>query len=897
MTLEAPEDSGSGSGDFEEDYSNDGGGMGLGVRQPSFANLNGDLILKGGEKLLNPNDIIAEESNEVSYSFQNAIANDENNQNNINQNSSRGEDQNGKNGKERNDDEEEEEEEEFDGPGLSMDARTTTFRNLASLIPRTYGDTNGAPSILHGNNENEENKNSGHFTNKSNLVAPSESTLNALDEMKIRNQEKWKLLGYDPNAGQGNMKGSITLSNFKPTTIMFGSHSNHSENKMNSILTNNHQNNNNKLPGNLTSIASSDDPSQFQSQFNPEFEENDSFSSNVNNNLPNSSLPNSSVPKSVLQSYSMCIKPPTKQIKRVSSSSDNKKFIVAKSESDSELEEENDDNPLPFKMDTNALLAPIQNPEDLRIEVRPISPQWSQMLKASETLDAAAGKQIDESKMTAAELLFGANAQTILSENNSENESQEQFYEEEEEEEFIENPNLENPVKESMNLTSIQTVNETNDENSIESVREFVSECVKSVRKGEVSDASSTKSIRSEQTPSTLPSTKFSQRSKFSEVSQDSHTSQNQSNSKQNHTLIPFSQKAQKKLSGFDYSEFDDPNFDYETEQQNIPQDLIPLIKHSNTSIIFRAICGESMSKYPRKVVHFVLEDLKAYLQFCINSNMITESAYLSGRIDDIKNDIQISVQQQNNQAAEKRFQEAEDNLDRKQQFWLTQKQIINSELEVKLQEIELRFQDEMNNLEELWNTDQKKMQYNKPSAQLISLRQNIQANLVGKRFEEASKLAMKAEEMDKIETENAYAKMQQAFADAANRLRHKFENEKKTVIEQYDAKMCSVIAQEKSDITPIEQRTKNYQSAFDDQKCSTQPISSLQSQSPSTTSGSSNLTKRSINCLAYSGPIMKRPLIKAPKVTTVPNAKLVLPSIKARQNLSPFNKQSNILS
>lgn len=38
--------------------------------------------------------------------------------------------------------------------------------------------------------------------------------------LRSRNQDKWKEIGYDPNHGKGDMRGSITLSNFQPLSLL-----------------------------------------------------------------------------------------------------------------------------------------------------------------------------------------------------------------------------------------------------------------------------------------------------------------------------------------------------------------------------------------------------------------------------------------------------------------------------------------------------------------------------------------------------------------------------------------------------------------------------------------------------------------------------------------------------
>ena len=84
--------------------------------------------------------------------------------------------------------------------GFSICEKQATFSNLASLIPRGYTSISEVPHVMVN-------------------VEPSEN-LDPLQELRDRNAKKWKELGFDPTQGKGDMKGSITLSNFKPSQMM-----------------------------------------------------------------------------------------------------------------------------------------------------------------------------------------------------------------------------------------------------------------------------------------------------------------------------------------------------------------------------------------------------------------------------------------------------------------------------------------------------------------------------------------------------------------------------------------------------------------------------------------------------------------------------------------------------
>lgn len=92
-----------------------------------------------------------------------------------------------------------------------------------------------------------------------------------------------------------------------------------------------------------------------------------------------------------------------------------------------------------------------------------------------------------------------------------------------------------------------------------------------------------------------------------------------------------------------DLSPYDDENFDAEKYKSKIPPKLLEMVSHSPKSIVFRALCGEDVSSYSKKVLNQVISDLKGYLQKCVKNDLIGESSYVDCIINNIKVDIQNS--------------------------------------------------------------------------------------------------------------------------------------------------------------------------------------------------------------------------------------------------------------
>lgn len=668
-------------------------------------------------------------------------------------------------------------EDEFDdlengGLGLVMDVRSTTFRDLAEMIPRGYGDIN---DLSKKEEEIITNDRSNFDVNGS-----SSPSHDPLEEMKIRNQEKWNQVGYDPKAGRGNMKMSITLSNFKPSAII----QKESISSNSSINTQHTETKNNEFAKNMP-------PNQNQQASISSTTETDEYSTHV------------------LQSYSMCLKP-AKQVQRANSSNNPSTFIEAESNSDDndapKLKSSSEERIPAANLNTAALLASFQPlDEDLQ------APEHSEELNTfnntqnfnniSYTEDTDNGNSSSE---------YASNSVTDQQESDSNS---------------IFNDGEDNHKKDM----------DKHKENKISNEKFFV------------------------------PKMPQSPNSSLTSGESKSYSDNNRSIDSNKNDDLKSGKKVTQAQCGYDYCIYDDPNFDYKAASKNVPPDLLKLVKYPKTGIVFRALCGQSMSQYPKGVAQYVIADLKAIHDDCVSKNMVSESVYVSNIINSINSEIGAL-----NLNKKESFVDSDESLYKRQQYWANQKSILNSEKEFKLQEIELRYQDELENLEIQWNNDRKRTQISKPSAQLIVLRQSVQANLAAKRFQEAAHLASKAEKLDKAETELAAQRIRQAYSAAAERLKQKYENERKALFQSFEAKKLSLEAQEENDLKSTE--NNNQQSSQSNDASSNFPTSNVS-------------TRRSISVMSKTpgnyGPIIKKPVIKAPKIQTQGSSKLKLSMLK----------------
>ena len=263
-----------------------------------------------------------------------------------------------------------------------------------------------------------------------------------------------------------------------------------------------------------------------------------------------------------------------------------------------------------------------------------------------------------------------------------------------------------------------------------------------------------------------------------------------------------------------DLSKYDDEDFDWEENSKDVPPGLMDIITHSEFSIVFRAICGESMVNYPPPVVSRVVHELKKYLNTCIKRGMIAEASYLQGIIEDIQYEMKDLALQRGLglEKVNQRLTQAEDNYERKKNQWASQKAMLDTEKDISLEDLELRYQEEASKLDEDWNSEQMQAKFNRPSATLMEMRQNAKGLLNTHRFEEAALVAEAIHAREAQETEEAAKKMRQEYQVANDRLRQKFESDRKVMLENFDHKKNGLTKAEESNLKLLSQRIEKYQ-------------------------------------------------------------------------------------
>jgi len=251
---------------------------------------------------------------------------------------------------------------------------------------------------------------------------------------------------------------------------------------------------------------------------------------------------------------------------------------------------------------------------------------------------------------------------------------------------------------------------------------------------------------------------------------------------------------------------------DREPDLSKIPKELLDIIKHSQQSLVFHAICGERINTYSQKVVDQVVNEIRGYLDVCIDKNMINGGAYVKYVLEEIKNSCTVVRDEVAIRLSliESKIEEVMLQLDTKEKYWNEQKTVLEAEKDVLIAEIDLKHEEAMTDLEIEWNSDKLQQRYNKPSAKLIGMRQMVKAQLEGHRFEDAALLADRLAEAEEQESSAASFKMFLDFKNAQEQLTKKYQHDKDLLEMSYDSKMNGIIALEIESVRPLKTRLES---------------------------------------------------------------------------------------
>ena len=245
-----------------------------------------------------------------------------------------------------------------------------------------------------------------------------------------------------------------------------------------------------------------------------------------------------------------------------------------------------------------------------------------------------------------------------------------------------------------------------------------------------------------------------------------------------------------------------------------IPENLIPLIYHTIDSLTYKALNGENLPNISLNTQNSIISDLRKYLDLSVDRNLISEALYIQQIIDNIrldKSNIKSSTEKELI-LIDQKILETNLEIEERLNFWKTQENMIEKELEMAFQDLINQKEQAISQLDSEWQSPKKQQHYSKPSPQLLNLREMAKKMIKSKRFEDVTKISKMISEKEKIEILEKTERMKNDYLIADQRIQEKFESEKLVLIRIKESKLNSVIRTKDNNLRPLKQRLENLQ-------------------------------------------------------------------------------------
>lgn len=243
-----------------------------------------------------------------------------------------------------------------------------------------------------------------------------------------------------------------------------------------------------------------------------------------------------------------------------------------------------------------------------------------------------------------------------------------------------------------------------------------------------------------------------------------------------------------------------------------IPPNLQKIVYHSENSLTYKALNGETLPPLTEGMYTSIAHDLRKYIDICSEKGLISEAFYVQVIHDNIKNDKTAQKVQNNKElhSLETKIKQTNDEIEERNKFWNTEQEKLDRELQMSLQELEMQKDKAFTDLDNEWKSPQKMQLYSKPSPALLNMRDIVKRMIKAKKFEDVQTLSKMIEAKEHEEAIEAQKRMDSDYRAADQRLVEKFEHEEKVIRANYEKRKYNIQRLKEKNFRPINQRLEN---------------------------------------------------------------------------------------
>ncbi|OHT04483.1 hypothetical protein TRFO_28048 [Tritrichomonas foetus] len=259
--------------------------------------------------------------------------------------------------------------------------------------------------------------------------------------------------------------------------------------------------------------------------------------------------------------------------------------------------------------------------------------------------------------------------------------------------------------------------------------------------------------------------------------------------------------------------------YDDDKGSQRIPERLRYVIEQetpriSQESVTYLALCGIDIVGYRESKVQDAIVKMRQIEKKCIYCGFVNESAYVQDILDNtIKKlkDLKRYETMPSHTEANNNLISAQNEYALLTKAWESKKAEINTELELALNDLKMKFEHEKNEINKKWNSKSLKNRYNKPSPTLIDMKYVAKKMMNQHRFEEVAQVAKTIKRKEINESNEASDRMKKGYQSALNQLKKKYAIEEKTIRSQFDTRLSQAERQAKIEMLPFQRKVDKF--------------------------------------------------------------------------------------
>ena len=233
----------------------------------------------------------------------------------------------------------------------------------------------------------------------------------------------------------------------------------------------------------------------------------------------------------------------------------------------------------------------------------------------------------------------------------------------------------------------------------------------------------------------------------------------------------------------------------------NIPERLLEMIGDDRTSLSYLALCGSPLDGYESKKIRQAMNQLKVYLNKCVNLGYIYEARFVEETIVAVNEAYKESLTKNDIKSiyvVEDQISSTEAEMTQKSEFFINHAAKMNADKDLQLRELKFKLDEDLNELDRLWTSEEQAQKYSKVSSKLRQTRKEAANLLAAKRYDEAEIVAEQANQLAEEEAQEATRKMHIDYMKAIQKRKEKYENDKAAIDDAYERKKATLLREKK---------------------------------------------------------------------------------------------------